>query len=279
MRAWIPIATAAALFAQTRGIVPEEVLKARPPAKAAAAAPKAQYRPVEPNLGRPAAARQVGITIWRLRPAGAADGGARILVQQEANTQEFVPERVSSTSGLKAGERVRLSIESPDAGHLYVIDREIYASGEQGEPWLIFPTTRTRNGDNQAAAGRLIDIPAQDDRPNFFTLQQSRPNQVAEELSVLLTKEPISGLSIGPRALKLSNEQVAQWEKQWGAGRVERFELTGGAGKAWTQAEQEAAAGGTRVLTQEDPAPQTVYRVAVKAGEPVLVKVRLRYSK
>ena len=31
-------------------------------------------------------------------------------------------------------------------------------------------------------------------------------------------------------------------------------------------------------LTQDDPAPQIVYRVAVKLGEPLMVKVRIRYS-
>jgi hypothetical protein len=77
--------------------------------------------------------------------------------------------------------------------------------------------------------------------------------------------------------LALTNAQVAAWEKQWGGGKPEVFELTGGAGQAWTQAEQAAAADGTRLLTQDDPPPQTVYRVAVKPGAPLAVEVRLRY--
>jgi hypothetical protein len=268
---------AAALFAQsdTRGIVPEEVLKARP---GAAAAVSPRYQAV--GTMRPAgAARPVGVTIWRLRHAAAADSGARILVHDEANTVEWVPERVSSNSALKSGDRVRLSIESPEAGYLYVIDRERYANGDRGDPYLIFPTSRTHEGDNRVAGGRLIDIPAQDDRPNFFSLRPGRADQVEEELTVLLTKEPIGSIVIGPKALRLTNDQVARWEKEWGAGNVERFELTGGAGKTWTQAEQQAASNATRLLTQEDPPPQTVYRVAVKPGEPLMVKVRLRYSK
>ena len=267
--------SAAALFAQsaTRGIVPEEVLKARP--GNAAVAPR--YQAV--GLAAPAAsARQVGVTIWRLRHATPADSGARILVQEEANTVEWVPERVSSSSSLKSGDRVRLSIESPEAGYLYVIDRERYAGGDRGEPYLIFPTSRTHDGDNRVTGGRLIDIPAQDDRPNFFALRPSRPDQAEEELTVLLTREPIAGIAIGPRALKLTDQQVARWEKEWGAGSVQRFELAGGAGKTWTQAEQQAAAKATRLLTQDDPAPQTVYRVAVNPGEPLMVKVRLRYA-
>ena len=95
---------------------------------------------------------------------------------------------------------------------------------------------------------------------------------------MLLTKEPLEGIEIGPKALRLASEQVARWEKQWAAGKIEMFELSGGRGKTWTRVEQEAAANATRLLTQDDPAPQTVYRVAVKPGDPLLVKVQIRYS-
>jgi hypothetical protein len=277
----------AAMFAQTRGIVPEEVVQARPAARPEAkaappSAPKPSYRPVTGEvtggLRQPSTARQVGVTIWRLRPAAAADSGARILVQEETSTVEWVPERVGASSSLKQGDRVRLTIESPDTGFLYVIDRERYKSGERGAPYLIFPTSRTHGGDNQVTGGKLVDIPAQDDRPNFFSLRQSRPDQSEEELTVLLTKTPLEGIDIGPKALLLTNERVAAWEKQWGGAKTELFELTGRAGRTWTQAEQQAASGGTRLLTQEDPPPQTVYRVAVKPEEPLMVKVRLRYS-
>jgi len=274
---------AGALFAQneTRGIVPEEVMKARPSAVTARRNEAAASQPRYQRVGTAHAAgpaRQVGVTIWRLRHASSTDSGARILVQEEASTVEWVPERLSSSSVLKPGDRVRLSIESPEGGYLYVIDRERYAKGQRGDPYLIFPTSRTHEGDNRVAAGRLIDIPAQDDRPNFFALRLSRADQIEEELTVLLTKEPIASVTIGPKALKLTDDQVAKWEKEWGTGSVQRFELSGGAGKTWTQAEQQAASTGTRVLTQEDPPPQTVYRVAVKPGEPLMVKVRLRYS-
>ena len=264
-----------------RGIVPEDVIDARPSATTKGQA-KPKYRPINPavvaSLRHPSAASELGVTIWRLRPAVAADRGARILVQESNETTELIPERVSSTSRLNDGDRVRLTLESPAHGYLYVIDRERYASGERGTPYLIFPTTRTRNGNNKVMGGKLIDIPAQSDRPNFFTLRRSRPDQVEEELTVLLTPEPIEGIAIGPKALALSEAQVATWEKQWGSTKPETFELIGGAGKAWTQAEQVAADDGARLLTQDDPPPQTVYRVAVKPGAPLAVEVHLRYK-
>lgn len=265
-----------------RGIVPEDVVQARPPATAPAPVKvKPKYKALDPrvvsSLRHSSPASELGVTIWRLRPAAAADSGARILVQEGAETAELIPERVSSTSRLTAGDRVRLTLESPERGYLYVIDRERYASGERGAPYLIFPTMRTRSGDNKVTGGKLIDIPAQSDRPNFFTLRRSRPDQVEEELTVLLTPEPLVGVTVGSDALALSNSQVAAWEKQWGSAKPEVFELTGGAGRAWTRAEQDAAADGTRLLTQDDPPPQTVYRISVKQGSPLAVEVRLRY--
>jgi hypothetical protein len=69
---------------------------------------------------------------------------------------------------------------------------------------------------------------------------------------------------------------VAQLERQCG-GQIERRESRGGAGKPWTQAEQEAD-GGKRKLAQSDPLPQTIYRVWTKRGGCALVTVLLRIA-
>jgi hypothetical protein len=268
--------------ANTRQIYPEEFVKARP-AKSSAPARKPAYRKAgaktaaEASAADPSGYRQLGLTIWRLRPASATDTGARIIVQEDENAAEWAPERITADTPLRMGERIRFSFESPQSGYLYVIDRERYADGTLGEPYLIFPTTRTRNGLNQVAAGHIIEIPGQDDRPNFFTLRQSRGDQTGEMLIVLVTPQPLEEITIGPKALQLSEEQLTRWEKMWGA-RAERFELAEGAGKTWTKAEQQAGADTTRQLTQDDPGPQTIYRVTTKPGAPILVKVGLRYS-
>lgn len=285
----LPLALCLFTFVQGEGarqIVPEEFIKARPAKPTTTAAKGPSYQPVDPqpaaarkNLGaKPSDMTQLGLTIWRLRPSKAADTGARIIVQESDETVEWTPERVEANSPLRVGERIRISIEAPSTGYLYVLDREQYADGTFSEPYLIFPTTRTRGGDNRVTAGRVIEIPGQEDRPNYFRLRQSRPNQTAEVLTVLVTTQPLEGLTFGAQAQVLRQEQVAKWEKDWSAP-AERFELVGGAGKTWTKAEQAAGIDGTRLLTQEDPSPQTIYRIATKPGEPILVKVALRYSK
>jgi hypothetical protein len=143
---------------------------------------------------------------------------------------------------------------------------------------LIFPTTRTLGGDNQVKAGRLVDVPAQEDSPPYFTLRRSRTDQVGELLSVLVTKAPLDELQIGDKAQKLSASQVAMWEKSWGS-QVGRLELSDGAEKVWTKEEKEAGAKAGRPLKAEAPAPQTLYySPGVKADEPLLVKVHLQYG-
>lgn len=264
-----------------RGIVAEEFLKARPRGKSNSQSRKARYVSKSPKSALPKSDgefAQVGLTVWRLRPAKANDQ-VRMIVQQGEDAMEWTPERISADTPMRQNDRIRLSFEAPQNGYLYIIDREQYADGSYGPPELIFPTTKTRGGDNRVAAGHIIELPGQDDQPNFFTMKPRRADVGTESLTVIVTPQPLEGIAIGEKPLVLTAEQVAQWEQTWGA-KVERFEMADGVGKAWTKAEKEAGASGTRQLTQDEPGPQTIYRVAVKdPGSPVLVKVGLRYAR
>jgi hypothetical protein len=173
------------------------------------------------------------------------------------------------------GDKLRISVEAVRGGYLYVIDREQYADGSLGEPYLIFPTTRTAGGDNQVAIGRLVEIPAQDDNPPFFTMKKSRAGHVAEVLSVIVTPAKLEGVQITDKALKLPDAQVTAWEKSWGSN-VGNLEMST-AGQAWTKEEKDAR---TRALTAAAPPPQLVfYRPNVKPTEPMFVKLKLNYRR
>lgn len=227
----------------------------------------------------PAATEEIGITVWRLRPARAGDQGGRVLVFDGLKQSPYTPERIEANTSLNIGDRVRISVESPRPGFLYIIDREQYADGSLGEPMLIFPTKQTRGGDNRVMPGKLIDIPAQEDQYSYFTAQPAgdRRDQVAEVLTVILTAQPLP-LTIGAQPLRLSPSQISEWDSAWG-GVAETLELVGGAGRTWTNEEKLAGAANGRQLTQSGPPPQTVYRVARKAGGPMLVSLPLRYAK
>jgi hypothetical protein len=239
--------------------------------------PGGRYRVATPNVpvDNVAPDTVVGVTIWRLRPASRSDSGERLIVHDDNATSEWLPERISSTTKLTQGDRLRISVEAVRSGYLYVIDREQYADGSLGEPYLIFPTTRTAGGDNEVSAGRLLEIPAQDDAPPFFTKRKSRPDHVAEVVSVLVTPAPLEGVQITDKALKLSETQVGNWEKLWGSS-VGQLEMST-VGQTWTKVEKESR---TRALTSSAPAPQLLfYRPSLKSTDSMFVKLRLSYRR
>lgn len=269
---------------ETRRLWDDEMLQKRPPGRKSSRRRAYKYRrataPVTPDkMSGPATkSQEIGITLWHLRPSKSADE-ARLLVQEkgEAEPVEWTPERVEANTMLPEGQRVRLSIESPDSGFLYVIDREKYSDGSVGEPYLIFPTKRTRSGNNAVRAGQVVEIPAQEDTPPYFTLKPGRPRQVAEVLTVLVSPTPLD-LPIERNAHPIPKALVKDWEAKWKAP-TERIEQVGGRGQAYTKAEKEAGANETRQLTQDEPLPQTIYRVSAKPGDPILVTLLLQYGK
>src|SRR5438128_2161384 len=149
----------------TRKLWDEGFLQKRPPGKSTGSASPAKrpvYRRATPatpemqNLADAAGDTKVGITIWRLRPPTPTDDKeVRMLVYHKGSKQKvgWTPERIEADAPLSVGEYVRLSIEVPRTGFLYVIDREQYDDGTLGEPQLIFPTLEISGGDNEVKAG------------------------------------------------------------------------------------------------------------------------------
>jgi Domain of unknown function (DUF4384) len=244
---------------------PNQALQSSPAQNAAA-----QNKPAEQAEGE-----MIGLTIWRLRPSRPADNRETRLLLEEGSSKEFewTPKRVEADTIFASGERVRLGIESPRDGYLYVIDREQYTDGAVSDPYLIFPSLLNRDGANSVAAGKLVELPER----SAFQLKPLRPDYAGEVLTILVTPEPLKDVKPGSGPVKLDSETVARWESQW-SGAFERFELVGGAGKPYTKAEKEAGKDGARALNQDDAMPQTLYHVNVKSGSPLLVKVPLRIS-
>jgi hypothetical protein len=220
----------------------------------------------------------VGITLWRLRPSESGDQPeVRALIHEGDESRQWTPERVSIDTPLHEGQKVRISIETARAGYLYVIDCDEYVDGSKSDAYLIFPTLKMSGGDNRVSAGTVIEIPAPDDKPPYFKVKRSRPDQTNETLTILVRLKPIENLQISRDRLRLSAEQVATWKKQSRTAAY-RLEATGQAGKPYTFEEKMAGSGG-KILTQEDPLPQTLYHVSAKPEEPLMVELPLRISK
>jgi len=214
----------------------------------------------------------VGITFWRLRDSR-ADDDQEVRFSERGRNTAWTPERVEAEAPLAAGENVRVGIETTRSGYLYVVDREQYADGTFSTPVLIFPTARTRSS-HSVTAGRLIEIPSWEANPPYFTLRMSRPDQVAEVLTVLVVPEPLPDLQLGEEPARLTAEQLRDWERRWGASST-RLGARAQVGMAYTKAEKEAGSVRARLLTQEDPLPQTIFSLKADPGDPLLVNVRL----
>lgn len=200
---------------------------------------------------------QIGVTIWKL--------------QRERSRQlERVSRRVEADTKFHEGDLLRISIESPLAGYLYIVDRDWFTNGGGGETNLIFPV---RGEDNRLKPGKLIDIPTENEASFKAT---PKPNQAGEMLTIIVTSSPLQ-LPLANDPIPITNTQLSDWEKRWSAV-TDRYEMNDGAGETRTIEEQQAVAtGGTRQLTRDDPGPQTIYRLVPKNRDGVLFNLILSY--
>jgi len=264
---------------QTRRLWDSEFFK--PQSKKGAA--KRHYRNATPNISpeRVDGDTVLGITLWRLRPSNATDDKRVRLLKHpkdETTVLEWTPERINTGTPLAPGQRVRLSIEAARSGYLYVVDRELYADGSVGDSYLIFPTLSILNGDNRLQIGRMVDLPGQNDSPNYFKLEPSRSDQVGEIIYFIVSPQPLDGIQLGEKEIPISKETLADWERSWGA-QIGRMDLENAAGWVWSREEKESAAN-LKPLKYNSPAPQSLYyRPGAKASDPLLVKLQLRYGK
>lgn len=200
---------------------------------------------------------QIGITIWKL--------------QRERSRQLVrTSRRVEADTKFHEGDLLRISIESPQAGYLYIVDRDWFTNGSGGETNLIFPI---RGEDNRLKPGKLIDIPTESDASFKAT---PKPNQAGEMLTIIVTSSPLQ-LPLSNDPLPITSTQLSDWEKRWSA-ITDRYEMNDGVGQTRTIEEQQAAAiGGTRQLTRDDPSPQTIFRLVRKNRDGVLFNLMLSY--
>lgn len=264
----------------SKSIKAERFIQERPASKSRSVA---RYRRTKPTTPDSAAIRpkgvalgDLGVTIWRFRPSQATDQ-TKELVEVEGRPTEWTPERVEEGTRFAQGQQVRLSIESLSrSGYLYVINREEYGDGTLGEPVLIFPK-RTSAG-NYVKAGRLVYIPSATGRFMIEPSKTLKPH-VGELLIVIVSPTPlITADQLGEKRTPLDRTLVEGWQKRWNA-TAEKFEMAGGMGQAMTPIEQAAARENAALLTQNDPAPQTVFQLAAKPSDPLWITVPLRFAK
>jgi hypothetical protein len=213
----------------------------------------------------------VGVTIWRLQ--GDSSKGL-----DQVGEEEQTLEQVEANTQLAIGSNVRLGIVPlTSEGYLYVIDREHFAKDSYGTPRLIFPTLRTRNGNNFVRVNERILIPR---RPSYFRINPSSTGrmQTAEVLTIIISPTPLRlPARLGDTPIVLDDKQFKEWEAAWSAP-VNELEMEEGAGETIGAKDLGQVGEEAQELTEDDPMPQTVYRANVQRGKPLLVTVPLHFA-
>lgn len=219
---------------------------------------------------------ELGVTFWRLRPVTEDDEDAPLFPVRidKERTENWTAERVASTAEFKKGDRVRFTFEASRTGFLYIVNREFYTDGTSGAANLIFPTLRIRGGETRVEAGSLIEIPASSDSVPYLTVTPRRADYAGEELLVMILPNELSDFNIGLRAQPVANPKIAEWLEKWSA-TADIYDAEDGLGTAYTKAESLAANVSSRALTQEEPLPQTIYKVLIKENAPLMVSIKM----
>jgi hypothetical protein len=232
---------------------------------------------------------EIGVTMWRLRPSRSGEMGPKIQVKSDNERREmWTPERVSTDTVFRAGDKVRFAIESSVAGYLYVVNSEIYSNGTFGDPILIFPASA--NESNRVRPGLLIDFPDKSEQWSYFNIDPKRENYVGELLTVIVSPRPLMNLKTDAEGRIINIESLAELEENADA---ESYAKEGGVGETYTNAEAQAVCdqktrqltrektepcAKTRQLTREEPLPQTIYRAKSYVGRPAVLFFKLNVN-
>ena len=249
----------------------------------------------KPPPSKPAQAKaaktftDIGITTWKLRPALAGEAGYMFPILDESGKQRFwLADRVAMDAGFKQGDKVRFAVEATMPGYLYVFDRETRSDGTMGKPKLIFPDSLDQ--DNWVGPGMIADIPDQGSTQPYFDMVSKAANFSGELLTIVLSRTPITRFEIDSDYFLQNVDELVNMEVD---SEAEILSRTDTIDRIYTVTESKSACGmETRDLqrvrspgkpcrkdlaglTDEDPWPQSIYRVKAVSGQPAVAFLRL----
>jgi len=278
----------------TRGLKPVEYAKqlhikiagSRPRSNRPGKAVSTNYVPAAADNSTVAEGVDVGVTFWRLREVRKVDDPAvveptRIVKRVKGKPVEVdkaIPERAHSEAAWSDGEKFRLSIEIPFECFVYILNQERYADGSLSEPYLVFPSKEDLARNAKAISGKLVYFPNQQDCFEIASLAESGRTKIEEVFTILLSPNTMQELPpLAEQEEKRSVDPVLfeRLLSDWRA-RTWRFENRGALGTSITRVEKKSGTGDAEVLTDRDPEPQTVYHVARKRGDSLVITVPIR---
>jgi hypothetical protein len=258
----------------SKGLKPVEAgVKTNPKRKASR---PITLRTTKPFTRRPAPSGteydQVGVTIWRV------DSGQSKGMDQVGEEQTI--ERLDTNAPYENGDTIRLRIQSPTGGYLYIVDQEQYADGSYGPAALVFPTLRTRKGNNLIEPWTPVEVPAYPSvwrfNPRKLKEGEARKVQTAEVLTIIISPKLLIDRSrISERQLALNKGEFESWLAQWQRP-IQQFDVENTVGEIARSKGVDHE--GDEAPGEDEVGGQTTYQVAIKPGSALLVRLPLKFK-
>ena len=180
------------------------------------------------------------------------------------------PMRVDPSREFRAGDRIRLSMETNTDGYLYIFHTE-----NNGEPQMLYPDVRLEKGANRIEAHVPYEIPWNEPGvENWFKFDANPAN---ERLYIIVTRQPLPGIPTDAALVNYCGQNRCPWQPPVGVWAQVRANVQAKVGvvkgksygQKQTQTEQIAV---TRGLGLDQSAPEpSVIRMNVSSNAPILV--------
>jgi hypothetical protein len=178
--------------------------------------------------------------------------------------------RVDPSREFRAGDRIRLSLETNTDGYLYIFHTE-----NNGEPQMLYPDVRLEKGDNRIEAHVPYEIPWNEPGvENWFKFDANPAN---ERLFIVVSRQPLPLIPTGTALVNYCDQNRCPWRPPvgvWGDVKIQVQAKVGvvkstSYGQRQSQTEQVAV---TRGLGLDQSAPEpSVIRLNASSNAPVLV--------
>jgi Domain of unknown function (DUF4384) len=116
------------------------------------------------------------------------------------------PVRVDPSRIFRAGDRIRISLETNTDGYLYVFHTE-----NNGEPQMLYPDSKLDEGDNFVEAHVPYEIPWSGevtDNLRWFVFDQNPAN---ERLYIVISREPLPGVPTNEQLISYCRSNQCPW--------------------------------------------------------------------
>lgn len=178
--------------------------------------------------------------------------------------------RVDPTQEFRAGDRIRLSLETNTDGYLYIFHTE-----NGGVPQMLYPDVRLEKGDNRIEAHVPYEIPWNEPGvENWFKFDDNPAN---ERLYVVLSKQPLPGVPVGSALVSYCGTNRCPWQPPVGvwAQVNANIEAKVKVSKSKTYGQQQSnleRESTTRGIGLDQSAPEpSIIRMSASSDAPVLV--------